>query len=100
LLKYQPDLFYFDTGLCHDGFGVPESAKLILANYYNKSLAWNGGRLDVVANVKYPDGQEKALTRDGIMNPTWTHVSSTTTCIPRKFPARFASTRSPVAGLN
>jgi alpha-L-fucosidase len=64
LLKYQPDLFYFDTGLCHDGFGVPESAKLILANYYNKSLAWNGGRLDVVANFKYPDGQEKALVID------------------------------------
>jgi alpha-L-fucosidase len=64
LLKYKPDLLYFDTGLVHDGYGIPASAKIILANYYNKSLAWNQGKLDVVANFKYPDGHEKALVID------------------------------------
>jgi alpha-L-fucosidase len=64
LLKYKPDLLYFDTGLCHDGFGIPESAKLIAANFYNKSLEWNKGKLDAVLNFKYPDGQEKAMVID------------------------------------
>jgi alpha-L-fucosidase len=64
LLKYKPDLLYFDTGLCHDGFGIPESAKLIAANFYNKSLEWNKGSLDAVLNFKYPDGQEKAMVID------------------------------------
>ena len=64
VLKYKPDLLYFDAGLCHDGFGIPESAKIIAANYYNKSLEWNGGALDAVLNLKYPDGQQKALVID------------------------------------
>ena len=64
LLKYHPDLLYFDTGLCHDGYGIPESAKLIAANFYNKSLEWNKTNLDAVLNFKYPDGQEKAMVID------------------------------------
>jgi alpha-L-fucosidase len=64
LLKYQPDLLYFDTGLVPDGFGIPESAKMIISNFYNKSMAWNKGKLDVVANFKYPYGHEKALVID------------------------------------
>jgi alpha-L-fucosidase len=64
LLKYRPDLLYFDTGLCRDGFGIPESAKLIAANFYNKSLEWNMGNLEAVLNFKYPDGQEKAMVID------------------------------------
>ena len=64
LLKYRPDLLYFDTGLCHDGFGMPEAAKLIAANYYNKAMSWNKGTCDAVLNLKYPDGQEKALVID------------------------------------
>ena len=65
LLKYQPDLLYFDTGLCRDPFGIPETAKQIIANYYNKSMTWNkDGALDGVVNFKYPAGQEKALVID------------------------------------
>ena len=64
VLKYQPDLLYFDTGLVPDGFGIPESGKMIIANFYNKSMAWNKGRLDAVANFKYPGGHEKALVCD------------------------------------
>jgi alpha-L-fucosidase len=64
VLKYQPDLLYFDTGLVPDGFGIPESGKMIIANFYNKSMAWNKGKLDAVVNFKYPDGHEKALVCD------------------------------------
>jgi alpha-L-fucosidase len=64
VLKYQPDLLYFDTGLVPDGFGIPESGKMIIANFYNKSMAWNKGKLDAVVNFKYPDGHEKALVSD------------------------------------
>jgi alpha-L-fucosidase len=63
MLKYQPDLIYFDSGLQPQG-GMPETAKLIIANYYNKNLAWNHGRLEGVANMKNPMGHEKSLTID------------------------------------
>ncbi len=58
--KYHPDLIYFDDhagGAQSDidlgirmGFG--SIATTFLANYYNKSLAWNQGKLDVVMNMK------------------------------------------------
>ena len=61
--KYHPDVVYFDD---HAGdsqldlgvhMGLGSIATTILANYYNKSLAWNGGKLDVVMNMKGVGGQ-------------------------------------------
>ena len=43
---------------------MPRSAKLIIANYYNKYMNWNHGNLEGVANLKNPMGHEKALVID------------------------------------
>ena len=56
--KYHPDLIYFDD---HAGdsqsdlgvhMGLGAIATKILANFYNKSLTWNQGKMDVVMNMK------------------------------------------------
>lgn len=61
--KYHPDVLYFDD---HAGdsqvdlgvhMGLGSIATSILANYYNKSLAWNQGKMDVVVNMKGVGGQ-------------------------------------------
>jgi alpha-L-fucosidase len=61
--KYHPDVIYFDD---HAGdsqtdlgvhMGLGSIATTILANYYNKSLAWNQGKMDVVMNMKGVGGQ-------------------------------------------
>jgi alpha-L-fucosidase len=61
--KYHPDLVYFDE-LAGDSvidlgvnMGLGSIATTILANYYNKSLTWNQGKLDVVMNMKGVGGQ-------------------------------------------
>ena len=58
--KYHPDVIYFDDhagGAQSDidlgirmGFG--SIATTFLANFYNKSLAWNNGKMEVVMNMK------------------------------------------------
>ena len=61
--KYHPDLVYFDelagSGVIDLGvnMGLGSIATTILANYYNKSLTWNQGKLDVVMNMKGVGGQ-------------------------------------------
>ena len=61
--KYHPDVIYFDD---HAGdsqldlgvhMGLGSIATTILANYYNKSLAWSQGKMDVVMNMKGVGGQ-------------------------------------------
>ncbi len=61
--KYHPDVIYFDD---HAGdsqvdlgvhMGLGSIAPTILANYYNKSLSWNQGKMDVVMNMKGVGGQ-------------------------------------------
>jgi len=61
--KYHPDVVYFDD---HAGdsqidlgvhMGLGAIATTLLANYYNKSLAWNQGQMDVVMNMKGVGGQ-------------------------------------------
>ncbi|MGD0837768.1 MAG: alpha-L-fucosidase, partial [Polyangia bacterium] len=61
--QYHPDLVYFDD---HAGdsqldlgvhMGLGTIATTILANYYNKSLAWSGGKMDVVMNMKGVGGE-------------------------------------------
>ena len=61
--KYHPDVVYFDD---HAGdsqvdlgvhMGLGSIATTILSNYYNKSLAWNQGKINVVMNMKGVGGQ-------------------------------------------
>jgi alpha-L-fucosidase len=56
--KYHPDMIYFDEQAGDDQvdlgihMGLGELATQLVANYYNKSLQWNHGRMDVVLNLK------------------------------------------------
>ncbi|MCA9126740.1 MAG: alpha-L-fucosidase [Planctomycetales bacterium] len=56
--KYHPDVIYFDE---HAGdsqvdlgvnMGLGFLAPRLIANYYNKSLQWNDGRMEAVINLK------------------------------------------------
>jgi alpha-L-fucosidase len=58
ITKYHPDMIYFDE---HAGdsqvdlgvnMGLGFLAPSLIANYYNKSLQWNHGKMDVVINLK------------------------------------------------
>jgi alpha-L-fucosidase len=63
ITKYHPDLIYFDEHAggsqvdlgVHMGLGFlgPQLA----ANYYNKSLKWNGGQMEAVLNLKGVGGR-------------------------------------------
>jgi alpha-L-fucosidase len=61
--KYRPDMIYFDE---HAGdsqvdlgvqMGLGFLAPQLIANYYNKSLQWNQGKMDVVVNFKGVGGR-------------------------------------------
>jgi alpha-L-fucosidase len=61
--KYHPDVIYFDE---HAGdsqvdlgvkMGLGFLAPALTANYYNKSLIWNKGKMDVVINLKGVGGR-------------------------------------------
>lgn len=61
--KYHPDVIYFDEHAgdsqvdigVHMGLGF--LAPSLIANYYNKSLKWNGGKMEVVINLKGVGGR-------------------------------------------
>lgn len=61
--KYHPDLIYFDE---HAGdsqidlgvnMGLGFLAPTLIANYYNKSLHWNNGKMEAVINLKGVGGR-------------------------------------------
>ena len=63
IAKYHPDMIYFDE---HAGdsqmdlgvrMGLGFLAPPLIANYYNKSLQWNRGKMDVVINLKGVGGR-------------------------------------------
>ncbi len=63
ITKYHPDVIYFDE---HAGdsqvdlgvhMGLGPLAPPLVANYYNKSLQWNHGKMDVVVNLKGVGGR-------------------------------------------
>jgi alpha-L-fucosidase len=63
ITKYHPDMIYFDE---HAGdsqmdlgvrMGLGFLAPPLTANYYNKSLKWNGGKMEVVINLKGVGGR-------------------------------------------
>jgi len=58
ITKYHPDVIYFDE---HGGdsqvdlgvhMGLGFLAPQLIANYYNKSLKWNKGKMEAVVNLK------------------------------------------------
>lgn len=63
LVKYQPDVIYFDEAAgdtlldlgVHMGLGF--LAPQLVANYYNRSLQWNAGKMEVVINLKCIGGK-------------------------------------------
>ena len=56
--EYRPDLLYFDSGLPYDQYGLK-----IAAHFYNANMAWHGGQLQAVLNVKR-DFEEGAVVYD------------------------------------
>ena len=58
ITKYHPDVIYFDEHAgdsqvdlgVHMGLGF--LAPQLIANYYNKSLQWNHGKMEAVVNLK------------------------------------------------
>jgi alpha-L-fucosidase len=63
ITKYHPDVIYFDehAGDSQSDLGVHMGlgflAPTLAANYYNKSLKWNGGKMEAVLNLKGVGGQ-------------------------------------------
>jgi alpha-L-fucosidase len=73
--KYHPDVVYFDD---HAGdsqvdlgvhMGLGAIAPTILANYYNKSLTWKQGPVDVVMNMKGVGGQYNSFQNSASLLP-------------------------------
>lgn len=73
--KYRPDVVYFDD---HAGdsqvdlgvhMGLGAIAPIILANYYNKSLTWKTGPVDVVMNMKGVGGQYNSFQNSATLLP-------------------------------
>lgn len=63
ITKYHPDIIYFDEHAgdsqvdlgVHMGLGF--LAPQLIANYYNKSLEWNDGKMEAVVNLKGVGGK-------------------------------------------
>ncbi|MES1183593.1 MAG: alpha-L-fucosidase [Myxococcales bacterium] len=75
ICKYRPDVVYFDD---HAGdsqvdlgvhMGLGAIAPTILANYYNKSLSWKDGPVDVVMNMKGVGGQYNSFQNSAALLP-------------------------------
>jgi hypothetical protein len=73
--KYHPDVVYFDD---HAGdsqvdlnvhMGLGAIAPTIVANYYNKSLTWKQGPVDVVMNMKGVGGQYNSFQNSSSLLP-------------------------------
>ena len=63
ITRYHPDMIYFDEHAgdsqidlgVHMGLGF--LAPALMANYYNKSLKWNNGKMEAVINLKGVGGR-------------------------------------------
>jgi alpha-L-fucosidase len=73
--RYHPDVVYFDD---HAGdsqvdlgvhMGLGSIAPTIVANYYNKSLTWKQGPVDVVMNMKGVGGQYNSFQNSSSLLP-------------------------------
>jgi alpha-L-fucosidase len=74
--KYHPDVIYFDEHAgdsqvdvgVHMGLGF--LAPPLAANYYNKSLKWNQGKMDVVLNLKGVGGRYNSFQNSPDLLPS------------------------------
>lgn len=75
ITRYHPDLIYFDE---HAGdsqvdlgvnMGLGFLAPQLIANYYNKSLQWNHGKMDVVINLKGVGGRYNSFQKNPELLP-------------------------------
>ena len=75
ITKYHPDVIYFDE---HAGdsqldlgvqMGLGVLAPPLVANYYNKSLQWNDGKMDAVINLKGVGGRYDSFQNKSEMLP-------------------------------
>jgi len=63
ITKYHPDMIYFDEAAGDTlvdlgvNMGLGFLAPPLVANYYNKSMKWNLGKMDVVINLKCVGGR-------------------------------------------
>ncbi|HVZ86511.1 MAG TPA: alpha-L-fucosidase [Polyangia bacterium] len=80
ITKYHPDLVYFDD---HAGdsqldlgvhMGLGSIATTLLTNYYNKSLSWNQGKMDVVMNMKGVGGEYDSFQDNEALLPYVSHA--------------------------
>jgi alpha-L-fucosidase len=75
ITKYHPDMIYFDE---HAGdsqvdlgvnMGLGFLAPQLIANYYNKSLQWNHGKMGVVINLKGVGGRYNSFQNNPELLP-------------------------------
>ena len=75
ITKYHPDIIYFDEHAgdsqvdlgVHMGLGF--LAPQLVANFYNKSLKWNKGKMDVVVNLKGVGGRYNSFQNNPELLP-------------------------------
>jgi len=75
ITKYRPDVIYFDEAAgdslidlgVHMGLGF--LAPSLVANYYNKSLNWHQGKMDVVINLKCVGGHYNSFKKNPELIP-------------------------------
>ena len=77
--KYHPDVIYFDEHAgdsqvdlgVHVGLGF--LAPQLIANYYNKSLRWNHGKMQAVVNLKGVGGRYNSFQNSNDLLPYVEH---------------------------
>jgi alpha-L-fucosidase len=79
ITKYHPDVIYFDEHAgdsqvdlgMHMGLGF--LAPQLIANYYNKSLKWNHGKMEAVVNLKGVGGRYNSFQNSNELLPYVEH---------------------------
>ncbi len=105
ITKYHPDVIYFDE---HAGdsqvdlgvrMGLGFLAPPLIANYYNKSLQWNQGKMEVVVNLKGVGGRYNSFQNSPQLLPLVDHslVKSTEAIIEPEIMAYPFQTETSIA---
>jgi alpha-L-fucosidase len=103
--KYHPDVIYFDEAAGDTlvdlgvNMGLGFLAPPLVANYYNKSLKWTNGKMDVVINLKCVGGRYNSFKNSPEMIPLVEHslVKSTEATIESQIMAYPFQTETSIA---